>query len=230
MAILTKPLLIVRDSQNDFILDNDELLSALTNLNAPAHFRVNNNWKIVKVNYKSTLNSQRRTVRLRKDGLEFSGQLKPSLSADETFNVESLTVVDPDFASYTISRASLNIAEFDLTLADATTEIFGAWSYLEYDEESALVASVSLVLRPDMNYSLTEIRAADSAGQSGTEKGKFSYDSITGALVATEIISDENGEWGMSHPQAPYKLVLIDDGKSLELWEGEDLQVTFSRV
>jgi hypothetical protein len=38
-------------------------------------------------------------------------------------------------------------------------------------------------------------------GHPGIERGTYSWDSVTGALIATSIVTDTNGDWGLSHPQ-----------------------------
>jgi hypothetical protein len=42
---------------------------------------------------------------------------------------------------------------------------------------------------------------ANEFGFSGIERGTYSWDSVTGVLIATSIIIDTNGESGLSHPQ-----------------------------
>jgi hypothetical protein len=229
MSIVTRPLIIVKDADNEFILDNAVLIALMTSLNAPTELLNPDNWRVVKANYKSTVNSQQRTVRMKEEDGVFKGNLKPSSIADVNFEVYSFTIFDKDFLSFTVKRNDLPTAELDLELSDSSTEIFGSWLYNEFDEESNIIASVSLKLSANFTYSLTQLEVSDNVGQSGVEKGTFTYDSQTGALEAT-VISDANGEWGFSHPLAPYSLALTNNGQNLELYEGGILQVTFSRV
>lgn len=38
-------------------------------------------------------------------------------------------------------------------------------------------------------------------GHPGVERGTYSWDLVTGVLIATSIVTDTNGDWGMSLPQ-----------------------------
>ena len=49
---------------------------------------------------------------------------------------------------------------------------------------------------------------ANTFGFSGVERGTYSWDSVTGALIATSIITDTNGESGLSHPQGGIPLIV----------------------
>lgn len=62
----------------------------------------------------------------------------------------------------------------------------------------------------------------DGSGQPGVERGTYSWDSVTGALIATSIVTDTNGEWGLSHPQGPLNATFAIDG-SLSVLEGSTL-------
>ncbi|MDO9008171.1 MAG: PEPxxWA-CTERM sorting domain-containing protein [Thiobacillus sp.] len=49
---------------------------------------------------------------------------------------------------------------------------------------------------------------ANAVGFSGVERGTYSWDSVTGVLIATSIITDTNGESGLSHPQGGIPLIV----------------------
>ncbi|MDP2030723.1 MAG: PEP-CTERM sorting domain-containing protein [Thiobacillus sp.] len=53
---------------------------------------------------------------------------------------------------------------------------------------------------------------ANEFGLSGIERGTYSWDSVTGALVATSIIIDTNSESGLSHPQGVLIVSLNTNG------------------
>lgn len=62
---------------------------------------------------------------------------------------------------------------------------------------------------------------ANEFGLSGIERGTYSWDSVTGALVATSIIIDTNSESGLSHPQGGVPLIAsLNTNGGLDLMEG----------
>jgi len=62
---------------------------------------------------------------------------------------------------------------------------------------------------------------ANEFGFSGIERGTYSWDSVTGALVATSIIIDTNGESGLSHPQGGIPLIVsLNVNGGLDITEG----------
>ncbi|WP_081601685.1 PEP-CTERM sorting domain-containing protein [Thiobacillus denitrificans] len=53
----------------------------------------------------------------------------------------------------------------------------------------------------DGTYMMGQGGVSDAFGQPGVERGTYTWDSITGQLIATSVITDTNGEWGLSNPQ-----------------------------
>ncbi|WP_286921899.1 hypothetical protein [Marinobacter sp.] len=77
-----------------------------------------------------------------------------------------------------------------------------------------------------------DFRPDDSAGgNTGMEMGTYSWDSATGAFEFTEVLIDQNGEWGASdivESEPPLNVVADADGFTLSFASGESEQ--FERV
>lgn len=59
----------------------------------------------------------------------------------------------------------------------------------------------SITFFADGSYIHGQGGATVGDGHPGVERGTYSWDSVTGALIATTIVTDTNGDWGLSHPQ-----------------------------
>jgi hypothetical protein len=60
-----------------------------------------------------------------------------------------------------------------------------------------------------------------NGGSSGMERGTYSWDSVTGALMATSIITDTNGESGLTYPFVSFNASLAANGH-LVIMDGVD--------
>jgi len=80
------------------------------------------------------------------------------------------------------------------TLETEQESIVGSW-YLSDDEGKVVISFFE-----NGYYMLAEVGEADEDGQSGIERGTYTYNSTEGTLVANPQ-TDTNGEWGLSHPQ-----------------------------
>ena len=94
-----------------------------------------------------------------------------------------------------------------------TEALLGTW-YID-DEDG----KVALTFFADGSYILAESGEEDEDGQSGMERGTYSYNVTTEAFTA-EAQVDTNGQWGLSHPDAPMKIKVDND--TLTLTEGDD--------
>jgi len=101
----------------------------------------------------------------------------------------------------TLASASVIPPTTTLVTADAakahlqaqTTSIAGAWS--------AVVGAKRILLTFLSNgtYVHSESGPADTAGQTGMERGTYTWNASTGAFASTCPSVDTNGEWGLSH-------------------------------
>jgi hypothetical protein len=76
---------------------------------------------------------------------------------------------------------------------ETSSTIVGSW-YVN-DEDGKVVVTFF----ENGSYMVAEVGEADEDGQSGIERGTYTYNSTEGTLVANPQ-TDTNGEWGLSHP------------------------------
>ena len=91
-----------------------------------------------------------------------------------------------------------------------TNPLAGSW--LIEDAEEPLLALVTFT--EDGHYLMLQDSPDDDAGQSGIERGTYTYNAETHEVVFTTI-TDTNGQWGFSHPCA----VLDTNGTQ---WQGKN--------
>ncbi|PZN34694.1 MAG: hypothetical protein DIU71_01925 [Proteobacteria bacterium] len=85
--------------------------------------------------------------------------------------------------------------------------ILGTWRFAT--ESSDLV----LTFMQNGQYMLAEVDEADGDGQSGIERGVYTWDPATGEVTVKEILWDTNGHWGMSD---------FDESAG---WDGERIKI-----
>ncbi len=114
------------------------------------------------------------------------------------------------------------------TLAEA---IIGSWRHMS--EYSDVVAT----FLPNGEYMIAEVGPDDESGWSGIERGTYAWDPTTGELTIHDVISDTNGDWGLSDAaltgSASYimSVVVSEDGNEAVMTEGDEPQAwTFARV
>src|SRR5690606_3326519 len=96
-------------------------------------------------------------------------------------------------------------------VASDTNPLIGNWLIeIEDDDSFAIVSFID-----DSNYMMVQTSTADDAGEPGMERGTYTYDAETDAVVFNVIV-DTNGQWGFSHPCA----VLVDDSDELNCGPG----------
>jgi hypothetical protein len=71
----------------------------------------------------------------------------------------------------------------------------------------------------DGSYILGQGGVADAYGQPGMERGTYSWDSVTGKLMATSVITDTNGQWGLSHPNGGFLTASLNANGGLTVLE-----------
>jgi hypothetical protein len=95
--------------------------------------------------------------------------------------------------------------------------IIGTFGTMSYGN-----SSVAAVFLPGGIYFLLEDgnTDGDESGYDGLERGTFTWDPVTGVFSATPNV-DDNGEWGLSHPDNPTTVITFPgDGNTLYL-DGE---------
>jgi hypothetical protein len=82
-------------------------------------------------------------------------------------------------------------------VADTTNQLVGSWWVTTPQNHNVIFTFFT-----NGTYVQTEDGATDLLGQSGMERGSYTWDSLTGALVTTCPPIDTNGQWGFSHQTA----------------------------
>lgn len=76
---------------------------------------------------------------------------------------------------------------------DAINPIVGSWSILDSTGESVITFFAN------GNYVHAQNGTSDATGQTGVERGAYTWNPVTGAFASTCPAVDTNGEWGLSH-------------------------------
>ena len=76
---------------------------------------------------------------------------------------------------------------------DAINPIVGSWTILDNTGESVITFFAN------GNYVHAQNGTADATGQTGVERGAYTWNPVTGAFASTCPAVDTNGEWGLSH-------------------------------
>lgn len=95
--------------------------------------------------------------------------------------------------------------------ASSAAAIVGSWVIISEGRPAVII------FLADGTYRHTEVGASVGGGFSGMEKGTYVWNSTTGAFSATPTL-DQNGEWGLSHQQAPLRITA--SGDQLTILEG----------
>lgn len=118
MPIITKPAM-AKNGTNIISLDKSAL--ALNSIVAAhPHFSSPNVWEKVLIKFKSTTLGQFEVVEFDATVAEPEGQFFVTETAEDIFEVEKITIVDPDGAILVIPRDELTAAEFDIDFGEVT--------------------------------------------------------------------------------------------------------------
>jgi hypothetical protein len=80
--------------------------------------------------------------------------------------------------------------------------IVGAWSYGDTASTDSSSTGVFVFLSNGV-YFHAESAASDANGQTGMERGTYSWDSVTDIFTLHSIIANSDGQWGLSHDPGP---------------------------
>jgi hypothetical protein len=79
--------------------------------------------------------------------------------------------------------------------AQAQSALVGSWYFADGTDTGAFT------FFSNGEYKFAQVGPADFAGHSGIERGTWAWDPASGLFGATSVITDTNGEWGLSHPR-----------------------------
>lgn len=116
MPIITKPAMAKNGTS---IISLDKSALALNSIVAAhPHFSSPNVWEKVLIKFKSATLGQFEVVEFDATVAEPEGQFFVSETAEDIFEVEKITIVDPDGAILVIPRDELTVAEFDIDFGE----------------------------------------------------------------------------------------------------------------
>ncbi len=131
--------------------------------------------------------------------------------ADLTGRQDLTIAVVGDTLTFTIPGDEVVVLQ---RVTDETNPIVGAWN-LNQSPESGVDGDAVLVLMADGKFLFAEENEADEDGQSGIERGSFTWNGETAAFSAFNFDTDTNGTWGLSHPDGQTFVSIIDYGWTL---------------
>jgi len=115
MAIITKPVSIDKGTENVITLNKADLASD-TKVVADSYFSDQNNWNKIFITYKTPEGNQVNDVAFDASEATPVGSFNPSLKARDTWEVQSITILDFDNGSLKLLRGDLTIGDFDVFL------------------------------------------------------------------------------------------------------------------
>lgn len=137
----------------------------------------------------------------------------------------TIAIVD-DALSLTVPGEGVFVFE---RIWDDSIPLVGAW-ILRNDGPDADEDEVGvIVFAADGLYYYLEEGETEESAQSGIEWGSYAWNSETGGFTASNIGIDQNGEWGLSHPEGPVTVELGNFDFTFEYIIGEE-SGTFDRV
>ena len=105
----------------------------------------------------------------------------------------------------------------DRVIADEANPLVGSW--FMQDQESG--KAVMLTFLDNGKYFHAEV-GQDEGGQNGVEYGEFGWDAANG--ISVTVITDTNGEWGLSHlPDAKPLFEVDETGGVLTITDGTEV-------
>jgi Ca2+-binding RTX toxin-like protein len=131
-------------------------------------------------------------------------------SYELTDNVENLTLAEGarmlvfDFATEPFPIAAV---------ADSANPPIGSWVLSDANRTTVVT------FMQDGSFMLAETGVPDAGGQPGIERGTYSWDPVSGAF-SVNVITDTNGEWGLSHPAG--SMTVQVSGDTLSFTDGVD--------
>jgi len=115
MAIITKPVSIDKGTENVITLNKADLASD-TKVVADSYFSVQNNWNKIFITYKTPEGNQVNDIVFDASETSPTGSFNPSLKGRDTWEVQSITILDFDGGSLKLLRGDLTVGDFDILL------------------------------------------------------------------------------------------------------------------
>lgn len=132
------------------------------------------------------------------------------LSDDEGRDDITATVANGELTYNVPGEGSFTLTQ----LEDENNPIIGAWN-LDSGGGDDSDGIVLVAFAADGSSYLLQHDEADNDGQPGIEFSSFAWDSTTGAFAASNFVIDQNGEWGLSHPEGPTTVEIQNFGHRL---------------
>jgi hypothetical protein len=127
-----------------------------------------------------------------------------------------------DIDTVVVGTADTTDLEQQIDASPADSTLIGSWHYSFEPSWGGIV----LTFLPNGEYMHAEVRQDEADGYSGIERGTYTWNPITGDLTVPTIITDTNGDWGLSDlHEAGETLKVLVKGNSMMI---EDM--TFTRV
>lgn len=127
-----------------------------------------------------------------------------------------------DTLTFTETQGTEVIDEVSVQRVVSTTDnaIVGTWLV---DQEGDVSVFVFMA---DGHFTLAETGTPNDDGQPGIEHGTYTWNAETGAITVDEMLTNTNGEWGISH-DAP--LTVAVEGNAMTMTFAEEA-ITLTRV
>ena len=186
MAIITKPT-IAKGQANEFDLSKSDL-AAVSKVVNDSYFSDQTNWSKVIVEYKSAEGNQHEMVIFDASEASPKGNFEVSEKAKDSWEVQSVKIMDFDGGYLKLNRGDLTVADFDIALGSVGGDVgaiegpFKTFTSVTIDQSPQPVSGVmgQTVTVPDMELYVFSFGLSDylSAGISGTLKVNV-WDSVS---------------------------------------------------
>jgi hypothetical protein len=126
-----------------------------------------------------------------------------------------------DFLAEAMGTPTTLVSGADATAHLQSQTLVGSWYLSDVD------GHVTITFFADGSYMLAEDGVTDADGQSGMERGTYTWNPTTGAFTASTTV-DTNGDWGLSHPQGATTMQIV--GNTLTVTIVNEGTFTLARV
>ena len=137
-------------------------------------------------------------------GLEYGAyswnELTGGFNATDTVNTTGAWQAVPTTSRLSVTGDTLSANNGEHTLSRVTNvsdSIVGSW-VIHNPGQAQGAAVVTFLANSEFFMAQAQDSALDPSGQSGIERGTYTWDSATGAFTDI-VLLDTNGEWGLSH-------------------------------
>ena len=168
MAILTKPT-ISKGQANEFDLSKSDL-AAVSKVVNDSYFSDQTNWSKVIVEYKSAEGNQHEMVIFDASEASPKGNFEVSEKAKDSWEVQSVKIMDFDGGYLKLNRGDLTVEDFDIVLGSVGGGVAG-WSTSYYASTAITLSNSNFTATIDNNSGQGAIMYADNQiDYNGSEK------------------------------------------------------------